>query len=90
MQYLVKGLMVSIADVIIGAFCGMFLHIAYAMMIGSSAILGMVLFFAGIIACIVYSFLLKKFVMNSELSITISVICLILGIWIGWNFNVYA
>ena len=91
MQYLVKALMICLSDTVLGAFLGMLLKIGYTMMNGlDHPMQGMILFFGCIIACVVYSFLLKKFVIGKELTITLPVIFLLLGIWIGWNFNVYA
>ena len=91
MQYLVKAMMVSASNVVLGAFAGMLMHVGYGMMTGIEAqIPGLLLFFGMIVVCFVYCFLLKKFVMGAELSITIPAICLALGVWIGWQFNVYA
>ena len=91
MQYLIKDLMVSVANMILGAFMGMIIHISYAMMNGvTDQILGMVGFFGGIVVCFVYCFLLKKFVMGEELSIVLPAICMGIGVWIGWSYNVYA
>lgn len=90
MQYIVKDLMVSLSNVVLGAFMGMLIHIAYVMMNGTEqSILGLVGFFGGIVACIVYCVLLKKFVMGDELSITIPAIFMAVGLWIGWNCSVY-
>ena len=91
MQYIVKDLMVSLSNVVLGAFMGMLIHIAYVMMNGTEqSILGLVGFFGGIVACFVYCFLLKKFVMGEELSIVLPAICMGIGVWIGWSYNVYA
>lgn len=91
MQYIVKDLMVSLSNVVLGAFMGMLIHIAYGMMNGiEQPVLGLVGFLGGIVACIVYFILLKKFVMGEELSVTIPAICLAVGVWIGWNYSVYA
>lgn len=91
MQYIVKDLMISLSNIVLGAFMGMLIHIAYGMMNGTAQpILGVAGFFGGIVVCIVYCILLKKFVMGDELSITLPAICMAVGVWIGWNFNVYA
>lgn len=91
MQYFVKDLMISLSNIVLGAFMGMLIHIAYGMMNGiAHPILGMVGFFGGIVVCIGYCVLLKKFVMGDELSVTIPAICMAIGVWIGWSFNVYA
>ena len=91
MQYIIKAMMVSFSNGIIGAFAGMFLKIMYGMMIGQEqTILGMVFFFVGIGVLIGYSVLLKKFVTGKDISITIPVLFLLLGVWLCWKFYVAA
>ncbi|MBQ1392310.1 MAG: hypothetical protein IIY81_01995 [Lachnospiraceae bacterium] len=90
MQYLIKEMMICISNMILGAFLGTLLEIGYTMMIGMDRqIQGMLLFFGCFIVGIVYSILLKKFVLGKELKITLPIVFMLLGVWIGWNFSVY-
>lgn len=89
MQYVVKALMVSITNIIIGAFGGMLLKLFYNMMTATNdVVMGTVLFFTGIGVLIVYNVLVKKFVTGDELSYTLPFICVCLGIWLSWKFYV--
>lgn len=90
MQYLVKGAMVTLSNVIIGGFLGMYFKVMYAML-GSveQQVLGLVLFLVGVVVAIVYLVLLKKFVMGEETSMLLPMLALILGIWITWNYYIY-
>lgn len=88
MQYLVKLIMVSVSSGVIGAFAGMYLKFTNQMMKHGEPVLGMVLFFAGLGAMFLYSFLLKKFVMGKELSIAIPNICLALSAWLSFQYYV--
>lgn len=91
MQYIVKALMVSATNVIIGAFGGMFLKIMYQMMTATNdVVMGAVLFFVGIGVLILYNVLLKKFVTGDQISYTLPLICMFLGIWISWNYYAVA
>ena len=86
MQYIVKLLMVSITNIIIGAFGGMILKIMYNMMTTTNdVVMGAVLFFVGIGVLIAYNFLVKKFVTGDEISYTLPLLCMFLGIWISWK-----
>lgn len=90
MQYLIKDLMVSAANIIIGAFLGIILSIGNSWMNGlEQPLLGCVLFYGSIIVAFVYCVLLKKFVMGEELSIVFPAICMLVGLWIGFNCNAY-
>lgn len=87
MQYIVKGLMVSITNIIIGAFGGMILKIMYQMMTATNdVVMGSILFFVGIGVLIAYNVLVKKFVTGKDISYTLPLICMFLGIWISWNY----
>lgn len=91
MQYIVKALMVSVTNVIIGAFGGMFLKIMYNMMTATNdVVMGAILFFVGIGVLILYNVLLKKFVTGEEISYVLPLICMFLGIWITWNYYMVA
>lgn len=85
MQYIVKDLVICFANLVLGAFLGMFMNYSYTMMHGQDhAVLGIVLFMASIGVGVLYTFLLKKFVTGSEGATVIPTIFLALGVWIGW------
>lgn len=85
MEYLVKDLIICIANIILGGFLGMFMKFSYVMMHGEAhAVLGIILFMLSIGVGVLYTFLLKKFVTGSEGATVIPTICLAIGAWISW------
>lgn len=91
MEYLMKDFIVSLVNVILGGFLGIFMKFSYTMMHGQTqAVLGIILFLASIGVAVLYTFLLKKFVTGSEGATVIPTICLAIGAWIGWANYVVA
>lgn len=89
MQYLVKWMMVSVSCGVIGAFVGMYLKVANRMMTQENPVVGLILFALGLGAMVLYSFLLKKFVMGKELSVTVPNLFMALGAWLAFQFYVF-
>lgn len=86
MESLMKDFIVSLINVILGGFLGIFMKFSYAMMHGEmQAVLGIVLFLLSIGVAVLYTFLLKKFVTGSEGATVIPTICLAIGVWISWT-----
>ncbi len=88
MQYLVKNLMISVSNIILGGFIGMIMHIGYEWM-NMGQFIGFVMFLGTIIVSFVYLFLIKKFALGKDMTILFPALGLLLGLWIGWICNVY-
>lgn len=85
MEQLMKDFVVSLINIVLGGFLGIFMKFSYAMMHGETqAVLGIVLFLLSIGVAVLYIFLLKKFVTGSEGATVIPTICLAIGAWISW------
>ncbi len=88
MQYIVKCLVISVVNIVLGAFLGMITSIGNGMMQGfEQPLLGCVLFYGSIVVAFLYCFLLKKFALGEELTIYLPAICILIGMYIGYTYN---
>lgn len=88
MQYVIKGMMISISNIVIGGFLGMLMHIGNVQMQAGSST-GFIMFLGTIIASLVYLWIEKKFVLGKDLTVIFPALGMILGLWIGWTYNVW-